>query len=85
MDGCLGTGWVDLTVTGDPKDPRIAWLLFQGKERREAIWPPGFTARFVPKLEVLNPMGQVVLRDGDAVLEGCLLNNDTVTYVSPPF
>lgn len=85
MDGCLGTGYKDVTLTGDPQDPRIAWLLFQGKERREAIWPPGFTARFVPKIEVLDASGQVVLREGDPVTEGCLLENGTVTYVSPPF
>lgn len=32
-------------------------------------WPPGFTARFAPDLEVLDPGGKVVARGGESVTD----------------
>jgi hypothetical protein len=37
------------------------------------VFPPGFTARFTPKVEVLNAIGDVVARDGTVVSGGCMV------------
>ncbi len=40
------------------------------------IWPPGFTARFAPQLEVIDPIGQIVMREGDPLGGSCLSASD---------
>ena len=69
---CRGVG-LDARVTGNPSDPRLAWLVAgDDQARRDVLWPPGYTARFTPRLEILNENGAVVFRDGDPVTGGCV-------------
>ncbi len=67
---CRGVG-LDATLTGDPMDPRVTWLLDEGGRRQDIVWPPGFTARFTPELEVLDASGAIVFSDGDEIDGGC--------------
>jgi hypothetical protein len=62
---------MNTTLAGDPSDPRLAWLVQPGGQRLDVVWPPGFTARFVPTLEILDAAGDVVFRAGDPVDGGC--------------
>lgn len=71
-DACAGIGLVGATLTGDPHDPRVAWLKSPANGGRiDIVFPPGFSARFTPRLEILDAAGQVVARDGDPVEGGC--------------
>jgi hypothetical protein len=92
---CAGVG-LEATLHGDPSDPRIAWLenrigVPDGTtgRRMDVVWPAGFRARFTPKLEVLNGLGQVVLREGDMVGGACSAPVDGYGsgfyYLTPPF
>jgi hypothetical protein len=72
---CRGVG-LSAHVTGDASDPRVAWVVQDNGGRRDVIWPPGYTARFTPKLEILDENGIVRLRDGDAVDGGCVTGPD---------
>jgi hypothetical protein len=65
---------MDTTLAGDPSDPRLAWLIQPGGKRLDVVWPPEFTARFVPTLEILDAAGDVVFRAGDPVDGGCTDN-----------
>ncbi len=67
---CLGVGGGGARLMGDPSDPRVAWLEGSGN-RGEVVWPPGFSARFAPDLEVLDASGKVLYREGDEIVEGC--------------
>jgi hypothetical protein len=86
--GCAGIG-LDAVVRGDPSDPRVAWLedhlVAPGTTTFRQIdvrWPIGYRARFMPKIEILDAWGNVVLRDGDRVTGAC---SGTEPYLSPPF
>ena len=70
--GCRGVALLNVTLAGDPNDPRVAWLASTGGGRREIIWPPGFSARFDPNLEVLDAAGREVFRAGDKIGGGCV-------------
>ena len=59
-----------MVLMGAQTDPRIAWMLKLGK-RYELAWPTGYSARFVPGLEVLDETGKVVARQGDELLDAC--------------
>ena len=73
---CRGVG-LEGHITGDPNDPRLAWVdSDSGRGRTEVIWPPGFTARFVPRLEILDETGTIAFRDGDPVTGGCTTGSD---------
>ena len=73
---CRGVG-LDGHITGDPSDPRLAWVVADhGGDRIDIIWPPGYAARFAPRLEVLDENGTVAHRDGDAVSGGCTTGSD---------
>jgi hypothetical protein len=70
---CRGVGLLDARVIGSPSDPRLAWLVYGDTQaRRDVIWPPGYTARFTPRLEILDEKGAVVFGDGDQVTGGCV-------------
>lgn len=70
-DACAGIGVVDAQLRGDPVDSRVAWLS-SSFGRKELVFPVGFTARFMPDLEVLDRAGVVVAREGDAIEGGCV-------------
>ena len=73
---CRGVG-LESHITGDPSDPRIAWLVQDvGGKRLDVIWPPGYKARFTPRLEVLDEKGAVAFHDGDPVTGGCTTGPD---------
>ena len=69
---CRGVGLVDATLAGSPADPRVAWLVSAGGGRQEIVWPPGFSARFTPHLEVIDTSGKTVFRAGDKISGGCV-------------
>lgn len=69
--GCRDIGLSGAELAGSPEDPRVAWLDLDGGGRREIVWPPGFTARFTPQLEVLDAAGSIVFRAGDSISGGC--------------
>jgi hypothetical protein len=70
LGACRGVG-LDATLTGDPTDPRVAWLIGTDGRRQEIVWPPGLTARFDPELQVLDRSGAIVFRAGDHIDGGC--------------
>lgn len=70
-DACAGIGILDAHLTGNPSDPRVAWL-DGGFGRKEIVVPLRFTARFEPELEILDQTGVVVAREGDIVDGGCV-------------
>ena len=71
---------------GDAHDPLVAWLADATTHaRRDVVWPPGYRARFAPRLEVLDPSGVVVLREGDVVRDACGVTDDGRLYLAPPF
>ena len=72
---CRGIG-LDAWLTGDPSDPRVAWLADDRGIRVDIVWPPGYTARFTPALEVVTSEGFVRLRAGDHVDGGCTTGSD---------
>jgi hypothetical protein len=81
---CAGVG-NDGTLTGNPRDPRVAWLAGPHGERTEIVWPPGFTARFDPDLAVLDASGQVVYRAGDQPGGGCVIGaSGSPLLILPP-
>jgi hypothetical protein len=59
-----------MTIRGDATDPRFVWEVGPNGGRQDVVWPAGYTARFTPKVEVLDPSGRVVLRDGDQLPDG---------------
>ena len=69
---CGGIGINDGTLRGDPHDPRVAWLDLGGSGTMDLVFPTGFTARFTPRLEILDANGQVRFRDGSAITGGCV-------------
>lgn len=86
LGACAGIGLVDATLNGDPADPRIAWLDRRGYSRKDIVFPPGFTARFAPSLEVLDAAGNVVARAGDRIDGGCVTGsggNDPLLVLWP--
>lgn len=78
---CAGGGFADrVELRGSPNDPRIAWGISLGK-RLDFVWPEGYSARFVPLLEVLDETGTVVARDGDVIDGGCRLGDPDAWFV----
>ena len=69
---CAGVGFVgDFVLHGSRSDPRVAWLTGPGGERRDLAWLAGSSARFAPELEILDPSGRVIAREGSAATGGC--------------
>lgn len=80
---CAGTGWIGAIIEGSPDDPFVVWIERAGSRIRLA-WPwGGYRARFTPALEILDPNGVVILREGDAVRGGCLTADPGVWQVDP--
>jgi hypothetical protein len=73
--GCRGVGLSNVTLAGDPKDSRVAWVVQNGK-RRDVVFPNGYSARFSPDLEILDESGHVVARGCDAIGGGCVTGSD---------
>jgi hypothetical protein len=82
---CAGIGLLDAVLHGDAADPGTTWLLSQGSHRIELVWPSGYRARFVPSLEVVDPSGTVVGREGDRVNGACVTADPGVLEMMAPF
>lgn len=67
---CRGIGF-EAIIFGDEADPRLAWLVARTGREFLLVWPPGWSARFDPKLEVLDQGGRVRLRQGDRIQGVC--------------
>jgi hypothetical protein len=52
------------TLEGDASKSPPVWGVDGAGATFAIFWPPGFTARFGPALEVLDPSGRVVARAG---------------------
>lgn len=74
-DACGGVGLVHAVLTGDPTDPRVAWL-DQAQGRTDVVFPLGLRARFAPNLEIVDQTGRVVARAGDVIDGGCVTGGD---------
>jgi hypothetical protein len=84
---CREVGY-DGVLHGDPGDPRVAW---GDKEtpvnrvvlRTELVWPPGYTARFTPQIEIVDASRHVRFVAGDMIEGGCVsgLENSGSLYV----
>jgi len=83
-EACGGVG-LQAVLRGDAHDRRVAWLVNDLGTRVDVTWPPGYRARFVPGLEVLDAAGAVVLRDGDPVTGACTTEDPDVLHMEPPF
>jgi hypothetical protein len=82
---CAGIGLEDAVLHGDANDPARVWLVRgPGAVRSELRWPPGYTAIFNPRLEVVDPSGNVVLREGDRIQGACLADPGAL-LLEPPF
>jgi hypothetical protein len=84
IEACAGVG-IAAVLRGDPHDPHVAWLIKDIGTRVNVTWPPGYRARFVPGLEVLDAAGDVVLRGGEPVTGVCVTGDPDLYHLIPPF
>jgi hypothetical protein len=88
-NNCRGIGLEGATLVGSISDPRVTWLRSSNGSRIDLVWPPGYSARFAPRLEVLNESGLVVFREGDQVEGGCAKGSQedpsSIVLLDPPF
>ncbi len=75
--GHVQTGW---TLRGSADDPRLAWMVEPDGRRAELAFAPGWTARFTPLLEVLDPAGAIVARDGAEIAAHCSTADPSVVF-----
>jgi hypothetical protein len=71
--GCgIGVG-LDAILHGAPDDDRVAWAIDRSSGGRiDLVWPAGYSARFLPDLQVLDASGTVVAHEGDLVIGKCM-------------
>lgn len=74
--GCaIGIG-LDATLHGSASDARLTWAIDRSTGiRLDLLWPHGYSARFLPSLEVLDASGRVVGREGDRIIGACVRND----------
>jgi hypothetical protein len=66
--GCTGVGFdAKEFLAGDPNFRPVAFARTSAGKRIEILWPPGYNARFDPRLEIVGPTGEVVAREGDEI------------------
>jgi hypothetical protein len=78
---CEVTRLEDATLHGSPTNGAV-WLESSTGGRIEVVWPPNFSARFDPDLEVLDHRGQVAAREGTPVTEACLTGNPDLLWLN---
>lgn len=74
-NGCEGVGLLNATLAGDANDPHLAWLVQNGT-RMDVVFPAGFTARFNPRLEIVDGSGAAVAHEGDVIDGACVTGPD---------
>jgi hypothetical protein len=67
---CYPTYLEGAFLAGSPDDPSVAWVVSDEGQRVNVLWPAGFTARFGPEIELIDPIGQVFARSGDLLTLG---------------
>lgn len=81
---CAGIG-LDAVLRGSPADERITWLENRSSgDRIEAVWPPGYSARFSPELEVFDATGRLVYTEGASITGACTTDQDNTVLMQPP-
>lgn len=84
-ESCAGRA-VPAVLRGDAADATVAWIEgYWSHERIDVVWPTGFTGRFDPDLEILDPSGRVVLREGDYIDGTCGVVSQGRELLLPPF
>jgi len=69
---CGGVGFIgEYRLHGSSTDQRLVWMTVPDGSRQELAWPLGYSARFIPKLELLDETGSVVGREGTLITGGC--------------
>jgi hypothetical protein len=67
---CYPTYLEDAFLAGDVDDPSVAWVVSAEGQRVNVLWPEGYAARFVPDVELIGPIGQLVARSGELLTLG---------------
>jgi hypothetical protein len=81
MPTCAGVGIARAVIRGDSTLADPVWLELDGNgdgRRISTVWPFGYSARFLPALEIVSPTGVVIAREGTVVTDVglCGLAND---------
>jgi hypothetical protein len=76
---------LDATLHGDPLDSMVAWLVTANGTRVNVTWPPDYSARFSPGLEVLDATGALVLRAAADITSACRTASSDLMHLQPPF
>ena len=71
------SAWREPRCMGRPRTGPCGWNRLR-EEAIELVWPPRFSARFDPDLEVLDHLGRVAAREGTPVTEACLTGDPDV-------
>lgn len=74
MPTCGGTGITRAVIRGDQALADPVWLEVSADRGRPptrlfTIWPFGYSARFVPALEIVSSAGDVIAREGTVVTD----------------
>jgi hypothetical protein len=80
---CAGIA-VDALLHGGLTDPGVTWLDDAALGHLDLVWPPGYTARFVPSLEVLDAAGKVVFRGGQHITGVCTTGTNNLYWIPQP-
>jgi hypothetical protein len=68
--GCGSVAFEDLRLHGDPTRMPAVWLESGDNGEILAVrWPPGFSARFEPRLVIYDARRSAVARDGDILTD----------------
>jgi hypothetical protein len=61
------------------------WIFLErSQERRDVVWPVGYTAEFRPSLVVFDDVGRPVAYEGDIVRGGCPMPGGELIELSEP-
>jgi hypothetical protein len=73
---CAGGGYVGrVELHGSRSNPAVTWITFPDGDRRDVVWPEGYTARFEPNLIVFTERGLIVASEGSLASGGCPMPN----------
>lgn len=82
---CAGVGFIgEYRLHGSFADSRLVWMTDPHGSRIELAWPNGYSARFSPKLELLDERSRLVGGEGSLISGGCDTPQPGVMSVSLP-
>ena len=67
LEACPNALLASVRLEGDPAQRPAVWVVGQDGRRLSILWRHGFSARFTPRLELLDEDGDVVAREGDVL------------------